>query len=248
MSLAFLIGKNQKLNEKIKKYCNKNEIKLLKQFDNFQDAKNCLEILEPDCLFVEENIENSINFVKFVNQNYSTKTVLFNDFCLSVKNNGEIKTLSYEFLFSNLKNFISEDELCCLDKNSNNLLSLQSAVSAFCLEVGIMPNLSGYRYLVEAIMFVISDAEKYHRLTKKLYPAIAKKFGVNACVVERTIRHALFVAGQSGKLMKLNELIKINVFTKNDRISNGQFISIVADRFLFDFKLKNTKYNLAYFN
>jgi len=248
MCLAFFIGKNQQLNERIEKFCLQNEIKLLKQVD-IKDAKNCLEILEPDFLFVEQGVENSANFVEFVNQNHSSKTILFNDLCLGDKNNcGAIKTLSYDFVFSDLKNIMSEKEHFCLDKNLNNFLNLQNAVSAFCLEVGIMPNLSGYRYLVAAIMFVISDAEKYRGLTKNLYPAIAEKFGVNSCVVERTIRHALLVAGQSGKLMKLNELIKIDVFTKNDKISNGQFISIVADRFLFDFKLMNGKNNLAYFN
>jgi len=241
MSLAFFVGKNKELNQRIHEFCFQNKIKLLKQFDNCVDAENFLNILEPDYLFVEQEVEKSIEFVGYVNKNYSSKTILFKELNskYELNNHGAVAVLSYDFLFHDLKNIIKEDELVCFEKNTDRLIDVESAVSDFCLEVGIMPNLSGYRYVVSAIMYVISDVEKYRGLTKNLYPAIAKKFGVSSCVVERTIRHALISASQSGKLMKLNKLIKLDVFSKNDRISNGQFIFIVADRFLFNLKLIN---------
>ena len=243
MSLAFFVGRNKELNQRIQEFCFQNKIKLLKQFDNCLDAENFLNILEPDYLFVEQEISNTIDFAGYVNKNYSSKIILFKEINSKdeLNNYGSPVKLSYDFLFSDLKNIVSEEGLVCFDKNTNKFIDVESAVSDFCLEVGIMPNLSGYRYVVSAIMHVISDVEKYRGLTKNLYPAIAKKFGVNSCVVERTIRHALLSASQSGKLMKLNKLIKLDVFSKNDRISNGQFIFIVADRFLFNLKLINGK-------
>ena len=243
MCLMFFIGKNKELNKRLQEFCLQNKIKLLKQFDNCTDAENFLGILEPDYLLVEQEIEKLNEFVEVVYKNYSSKIILFKELISKDELNRDsaITMLSYDFLFSDLKNIINEDEHAFLYRNTNKFMDLESAVSDFCLEVGIMPNLSGYRYVVSAIMLVISDIEKYRGLTKNLYPAIAQKFGVNSCVVERTIRHALISASQSGKLMKLNKLIKLDVFSKNDRISNGQFIFIVADRFLFNLKLINGK-------
>jgi two-component system response regulator (stage 0 sporulation protein A) len=75
-----------------------------------------------------------------------------------------------------------------------------------------------------------------NRVTKVMYPNIAKKFDTTPCRVERAIRHALEVSYNRGKIYNLNQLFGLDIFDKYDKPTNSEFVAVVADRLCIDLK------------
>ena len=48
--------------------------------------------------------------------------------------------------------------------------------------------------------------------------------------MERAIRHAIEVAWTRGRIENINQLFGFQVYTKNDKPTNGEFIALVADK------------------
>ena len=107
-------------------------------------------------------------------------------------------------------------------------------VSAVFLVAGIPAHIKGYHYLREGIRMVYEDPDRINRITKELYPGIARRFDTSASKVERAIRHAIEVAWTRGKIENINALFGYNIYGKNDKPTNGEFIALVADKLLLE--------------
>jgi two-component system response regulator (stage 0 sporulation protein A) len=112
--------------------------------------------------------------------------------------------------------------------------SLDEKITSVFLVAGIPAHIKGYHYLREGIRMVYFNPQMINRITKELYPGIAKRFGTSASKVERAIRHAIEVAWTRGKIENLNALFGYNVYGKNDKPTNGEFIALVADKLLME--------------
>ena len=66
----------------------------------------------------------------------------------------------------------------------------KSKITQILKELSVPVHLNGYRYLREAIE-VMCNSSKPARLTKEIYPAVAKRYSVTHGSVERAIRHAI---------------------------------------------------------
>jgi two-component system response regulator (stage 0 sporulation protein A) len=60
--------------------------------------------------------------------------------------------------------------------------------------VGVPAHVKGYTYLKDALDICWSDRSYLDGITKRLYPAIAKREGTTPSRVERAIRHAIEIA------------------------------------------------------
>ena len=112
--------------------------------------------------------------------------------------------------------------------------SLDEKITAVFLSVGIPAHIKGYHYLREAIRMVFYNPELIGRITKELYPGIAKRFGTTPSKVERAIRHAIEVSWTRGKIENINKLFGFNVYGKNEKPTNGEFIALVADKLIIE--------------
>ncbi|MBQ9791042.1 MAG: sporulation initiation factor Spo0A C-terminal domain-containing protein [Clostridia bacterium] len=121
---------------------------------------------------------------------------------------------------------LTEEKENLLDEKLVNIL----------LSVGISANLQGYTFLKESIKMVVEDPMTINKVTKVMYPSIAKKFDTTPCRVERAIRHALEVSYNRGKIYNLNQLFGFNIFDKYDKPTNSEFVAMVADRLCIDLK------------
>ena len=108
--------------------------------------------------------------------------------------------------------------------------SLEERIANLFLTVGIPAHIKGYQYLREAVRMVIDNPELIGRITKELYPGIARRFGTTASKVERAIRHAIEVAWNRGRIEALDEAFGKNVCSLDDKPTNGEFIALVSDR------------------
>ena len=76
--------------------------------------------------------------------------------------------------------------------------NLESDVTQILHEIGIPAHIKGYQYLRDAILMAIEDDDIINAVTKRLYPAVAKKHSTTSSRVERAIRHAIEVAWDRG--------------------------------------------------
>ena len=101
-------------------------------------------------------------------------------------------------------------------------------VANLFLTIGIPAHIKGYQYLREAVRMVIDDRDIINRITKELYPGIAKRYGTSSSKVERAMRHAIEVAWNRGRLDVTNQLLGVTLFNERDKPTNGEFISLIA--------------------
>ena len=108
--------------------------------------------------------------------------------------------------------------------------SVDEQVTNIFLTLGIPAHIKGYQYLREAVRLVTEDHDIINRITKELYPSIARRFDTSASKVERAMRHAIEVAWSRGRLDAVNRMYGSKVFSPEDRPTNGEFIALVADK------------------
>lgn len=108
--------------------------------------------------------------------------------------------------------------------------SIDEKLSGLFLTIGIPAHIKGYQYLREGVKMVVENPDVINRITKELYPGIAKHFNTTASKVERAIRHAIEVAWNRGRIDTLNRAFGYKVCTKEDKPTNGEFIAMIADK------------------
>ena len=97
--------------------------------------------------------------------------------------------------------------------------TLEEKITNIFITVGIPAHIKGYQFL---------------RITKRLYPEVARRFDTSPSKVERAIRHAIEVAWNRGKIENINNLFGVRVYSHNEKPTNGEFIALVADKMLLE--------------
>ena len=108
--------------------------------------------------------------------------------------------------------------------------SVDDRITNLFLTLGIPAHIKGYQYLREAVLMVLNDRDVINRITKELYPGVARRFDTSASKVERAMRHAIEVAWSRGRLDAVNKMYGYKVFDVMDKPTNGEFISCVAEK------------------
>ena len=117
-----------------------------------------------------------------------------------------------------------------INKENRTSTSIDEKISSVFISIGIPAHIKGYHFLREAVKMVVENPDSINRITKELYPGIARKFTTSSSKVERAIRHAIEVAWTRGKIENINELFGFKVYGKNDKPTNGEFIALIADK------------------
>ena len=112
--------------------------------------------------------------------------------------------------------------------------SLEERTATLFLTVGIPAHIKGYQYLREAVRLTLEKPEMINRITKELYPTVARRFGTSSSKVERAIRHAIEVAWGRGRIDVLDQVFGQNVCSLDNKPTNGEFIALVAGKLSMD--------------
>ena len=105
----------------------------------------------------------------------------------------------------------------------------RKAITKVIKELGIPANLSGYHYIRYAIEITLDDFNLVNRITKLLYPAVAKKFNTTKTGAERAIRHAIEVGWLNANEDFVMELFGYSISADKGKPTNSEFIATVAD-------------------
>ncbi len=110
---------------------------------------------------------------------------------------------------------------------------LDRLLSKILIDIGVLPHLKGFRYLMECIKFALKQPYSVNLLMKDAYEIVAKKCNATPTVVERNIRHALGFAWNKGKVEVLNKLLGIRFYNDLERPTNGEFVALIVNGVLF---------------
>lgn len=96
---------------------------------------------------------------------------------------------------------------------------------------GILSHLHGYKYIKEAIFYMVNNPKDCKPFRKVLYPLIAEEFGTTPQKVETAIRNAIENAWKKNinlDNVAINDNSMLKIFNKKP--TNSQFISALANR------------------
>ena len=116
--------------------------------------------------------------------------------------------------------------------------NLELQVTEIIHQIGVPAHIKGYQYLRDAILMAIEDDSIINAVTKRLYPAVAKRHGTTSSRVERAIRHAIEVAWDRGDVDTLNSYFGYTIQNNRGKPTNSEFIAMIADNLRLKYKLK----------
>ena len=108
--------------------------------------------------------------------------------------------------------------------------NVDDRMSNIFLSLGIPAHIKGYQFLREGVRLVIEQPDRINRITKELYPSIARRYATSPSKVERAMRHAIEVAWSRGRVESLNRAFGCRVAIPEDKPTNGEFIALIADK------------------
>lgn len=94
---------------------------------------------------------------------------------------------------------------------------------------GVPAHLQGYRFLKDAVQYVLSLNKSTCGMTKELYPHIARLHNTQPNRVERSIRHAIEVAWGRADINDLQRLFGATVHHVRGKPTNAEFVAMLAD-------------------
>ncbi len=146
-----------------------------------------------------------------------------------------VKPLDMQILYNRVLEMVGSDspvqpQLSLHASPASAQHSADEQVTNLFLTIGIPAHIKGYQYLREAVHMVLENHDVINRITKELYPGIAKRYATSASKVERAMRHAIEVAWNRGRLDSINKMYGYKVFSPDDKPTNGEFIALVADK------------------
>lgn len=113
------------------------------------------------------------------------------------------------------------------DFSKNKLLN---DITHILHEVGIPAHIKGYNYLRTGIEEMYYSTDMQGKITKALYPYIARKYSTTSSRVERAIRHAIEVAWNRGNVDSIDDIFGYTINAYKAKPTNSEFISMIADR------------------
>lgn len=113
--------------------------------------------------------------------------------------------------------------------------NFESKITNIMHTIGIPVRLKGYQYIREAILLSIESEDNLSKITKNIYPEVAKKFNSTPSRVERAIRHALEISWQN-KGGASNVLFGNSAMFNEKRPTNSEFIASITDKLKLEAK------------
>lgn len=219
--------------------------KTINCFSDVEEAFSFVSKIKPDMIVSELLLPNSdgFDFIQRVKAIYDDIRFVFcssitqDKFIAKAMNLGAdyymVKPVNCQILANRILDvFEMEGNQRVVPMHKTRLLD--EKISNIFMTVGIPAHIKGYRFLREAIKMSVEDPSIINSITKRLYPSIADKFETSASKVERAIRHAIEVAWNRGKIENINNLFGVEVYSSNEKPTNGEFIALVADKMLME--------------
>ena len=141
-----------------------------------------------------------------------------------------VKPFDMDLLYERIVEIARNDAPAVASAPAGQEETLDEQITNLFLTLGIPAHIKGYQYLREAVRMVMENHDVINRVSKELYPGIARRFDTSASKVERAMRHAIGVAWTRGRIDAVNQMYGTKVFRREDKPTNGEFIAMVSDK------------------
>lgn len=245
-----IIEDNTQLNEILTKYFStKNDIEVVGSLTSPVEAAGMIKELQPDALIIDMIMPEADGLSLLERFNTSEFETMPATIVVSAVGNEKmvklacdlgakyymIKPVNKDILYRRIQDMFGHRAIVAKRAPAPvRSRTLDEKITAVFLSIGIPAHIKGYHFLREAIKMVVKEPDLINSITKKLYPGIAVPFETSASKVERAIRHAIEVAWSRGKIENINQFIGYNIYTNNDKPTNGEFIALMADKLIMD--------------
>ncbi|MDH7498111.1 MAG: sporulation transcription factor Spo0A [Syntrophomonadaceae bacterium] len=108
--------------------------------------------------------------------------------------------------------------------------NVEHETSRLLQQLGVPAHVKGYVYLRDAVVQVARNGFLVGKVTKELYPAIAREYGTTPARVERAMRHAVELAWLRADEDFMNGLFGHSLQQERAKPTNSEFIAVLADR------------------
>lgn len=103
-------------------------------------------------------------------------------------------------------------------------------ISEMLLSLSVPAHLRGYHYLRDVIrVYVCAEQPLKLRITRDVYPLVAKEHGDSVSGVDSSIRTAIEFAWTHGNLDKLHQVFGYTTSEQHGKPSNVEFVTMVAE-------------------
>lgn len=182
-----------------------------------------LDLIKKECIkkFPELKIDS---LYKVLEKKYCRQIVDFPEFYKTI--------ISEQVILDSKKNadFENVEREMATNKKMIYRQRYLSRISDLLVLTGFPAGLIGYKFIREAILLTVEKPNLLVGMTKYIYPEVAKKFNTTAFCVERSIRHAIEITWARSRVHKINELYNIELFDEKRKPSNGEFMTVIADK------------------
>lgn len=94
--------------------------------------------------------------------------------------------------------------------------------------LGVPTSIVGREYIETGVLLMMQDKTLLYKITKRLYPAIAKQHGVTAHIVSHAIDNAIAVSWGRADLDELELFFGGTVSGRKGKPTNSEYLSMVA--------------------
>lgn len=115
------------------------------------------------------------------------------------------------------------------NKKINDIEDLELKTSELLHNLGVPSQIKGYQYLREGILMLYQNNSLIGKITRSLYPEIAKRHDTTPSRVERAIRHAIEVSWNRGDYGIMNNLFGHSIDFDRAKPTNSEFLVTISD-------------------
>lgn len=220
------------------------DIKIIGEFNNDIDMLSFIKNNRVDVIIYGLDIdsENYISLLEQINTLSVNKTQVIiishisnQDIINKVMNSGVyyylLRPYDSNLLLSKVRDSIRQKDIHSLNfSNYSNKEddSDELKITKMLKDLGTPPHLKGYWFLKEAILLASRDECNLKSIARCIYPNIANKYSTTSSKVERGIRRAIEITCERGNKESLLKMFNIKSKSDEIKITNHQFISILA--------------------
>lgn len=147
---------------------------------------------------------------------------------ITVNEQEKTVTMSLEDFYKHFTSEKTSMDSIYSDPQTPKAFNLEKEITDLLSSFGIPHSIKGFKYLKEAIIYVLDEPDYMDSLVKKLYPDVAGVFDTTPQRVERAIRHAIEVACAGNGYQNLKSMFGNTIRPGQIKPTNGEFIARVS--------------------
>ena len=192
---------------------------------------------KPISIFINSTIEQPIRLIENLRKEENSPLIFIIKSQKDIMPNRKLEEMADGFFYQPLDINLIVDEITEKSKNKiETKLSKESYdrkihnyISNILNNLCVTPNYNGYTYLREAIKISLNEPISSRGFSTKIYPHIAKKFGVSVASIERNIRTAINKSWDRASTEIKSDMFGLFAANKQWKPTNSEYILIIAD-------------------